>query len=135
MKGLSIISLNTKLPRTILLRKYGTYCHVDEPMHRSQIEAIIQKQSEIIGSGKVKKLLLGISEIQIDEQGRLVNLSRDDDQMLAQVVNVFLDFSHDIVKGLLFEIDTDENENPEAEKPKPIQMPQADRKIGVSSEV
>lgn len=104
-------------------------------MHRSKIEAIIQKQTEILGSGKVKKLLLGIPEIQLDEQGRLVNLTQDDDVMLSSIINVFLDFSHEIVKSLLFEVDNNANQDTEAQKPKPIETPSVEDAIGVSREI
>lgn len=103
-------------------------------MHRSQIEAIIQKQNTILGPSKVKKILLGIPEIQVDDQGRLINLARDDEQMLNQVVNVFLDFSHEIVKGLLFEIDSTIHE-PKEDAPKPIEVSTEEKKIGVSNVV
>lgn len=74
-------------------------------MHRSQIEAIIAKQIEILGIQEVKKILLAIPEITLDEQGRVTNLAREDEQMLGQIVDVFLEFSHEIVKRLLFEMD------------------------------
>lgn len=87
-------------------------------MHRSQIESIIQKQVSLLGVTSVKKILNPIPEIELDSSGRLINLSKDNDEVLNHIVTLFLNYSHEIVKGLLFELDgVKMNEHPsEAEK-------------------
>ena len=104
-------------------------------MHRSHIEAIIQKQIKILGISKVRSLLLSIVEVQLDDTGRLINLTGDDEKVLNQIITVFLDFSHEIVKGLLFDMpEAEQTENSEGEM-KTIEPVVSDEKGGVSPDI
>lgn len=95
-------------------------------MHRSHIEAIIQKQITILGKEQVKKILAPIQEVQMDDEGRVVNLSRDDEEMLNQIITAFLDVSHEIVKGLIFEIEPEKALPQESGDIKPIEAEKKD---------
>lgn len=104
-------------------------------MHRSHIEAIIQKQIKILGVSKVRSLLLSVVEVQLDDSGRLVNLTGDSERVLNQIITVFLDFSHEIVKGLLFDMPETEPVEDSENEIKPIEPAVLDEKTHVSPDV
>jgi len=104
-------------------------------MHRSHIEAIIQKQIKILGISKVRSLLLSVVEVQLDDTGRLINLTGDDEKVLNQIITVFLDFSHEIVKGLLFDMPEAEAVEETEKEIKPIEVQAHDEKANISPDV